>query len=267
MLTYDALKAYARSRGMPPTKMRGVLREYLQVLILKEMYKTGAGKKLYFTGGTYLRLAHNLKRFSEDLDFNTAGIRKNEFEDLIGRIKVELKRINMESRMRFDHWDNIYAARLIFPTIEGAYGIVSGYSKKEGIIIKIETNRPRWRIKKETHVVSGFGEFYPCICTDKGALFADKIDALGKKARGRHVYDVMFMLANRVPVDRRVLSSFGIDDDPLDAIERRIMSFSKQELKKQAETLRPFLFEESEADFVVNAHTIIPSLLEKYRRR
>ncbi|MBI2252835.1 MAG: nucleotidyl transferase AbiEii/AbiGii toxin family protein, partial [Armatimonadetes bacterium] len=71
MLTYDALINQAKIRGVPFTKIRGILREYLQVLILKELYKTEEGKKLFFTGGTYLRLVHNLKRFSEDLDFNT----------------------------------------------------------------------------------------------------------------------------------------------------------------------------------------------------
>ena len=74
MLTYDSLIEQAQSRGMPPTKIRAILREYLQILILKQLYKTESGKKLYFTGGTYLRLIHNLKRFSEDLDFNTNTI-------------------------------------------------------------------------------------------------------------------------------------------------------------------------------------------------
>lgn len=74
------------------------------------------------------------------------------------------------------------------------------------------------------------------------------------------------MLSNRYPVDKEVLSVLGIKDDPLDIILNRVKSFSRQELKKQAETLRPFLFEESEADLIINAHDIIPSLLEKYRQ-
>lgn len=103
MLTYDALIEQAKLRGMPPTKVRGILREYLQILILKELYKISLSEKLYFTGGTYLRLIHNLKRFSEDLDFNAPKISTTEFENTINRLLVELKRLAIKSRTQFTH--------------------------------------------------------------------------------------------------------------------------------------------------------------------
>ena len=49
MLTYEALLEQANLRRMPANKIRGVLREYLQILILKELYRSGDGRKLYFT--------------------------------------------------------------------------------------------------------------------------------------------------------------------------------------------------------------------------
>ena len=265
MLTYDALVEQAKVRGMPAGKMRGILREYLQVLILKEIYKTDAGRMLYFTGGTYLRLVHGLKRFSEDLDFNTDKITKNDFESILKKVKLELSRLNIDSEVKFEHWKEIYSAKLILPDIEKNYNVISKYSKKAGIIIKVETNRPKWKIKKESLVVSGFGEIYPCICTDSGALFADKIDALDKKGRARHLYDIIFMLANKYPIDKAVLSVLNIEGDPLETIIKTVERFSAAELKKQAESLRPFLFEESEADLIINAHRIIPSMVSKYR--
>ena len=262
MLTYDSLIEQAKLRGMPPTKIRGILREYLQILILKELQRTDLGKKLYFTGGTYLRLAHNLKRFSEDLDFNTNTISKEEFEDLSKKIKEELKRSGINLRVKFAHWENVYVCKLIFPEIEKAYNVTSKYSKKEGIIIKVETYRSKHKIKSETQVISGFGEFYPCICTDKSILFADKIDALGKKKRGRHIYDIMFMLSNKYHVDKNALKVLGISGNPVELISNRIKGFSGAELKKQAQDLRPFLFDENEADMVADAQTIIPALLK-----
>ncbi len=267
MLTYESLLEQARSRGMPATKTRGILREYLQILILKELYKTDSGGELYFTGGTYLRLVHNLKRFSEDLDFNANAITKKEFEDILAKVKDELKRVGMRPRVEFAHWENMYVSKLIFPVIEKAYGITSEYSKKKGIIIKVETNRPKWKIKRETRVISGFGEFYPCICTELGALFADKIDALIKKQRSRHLYDIMFMLANKHPIDSNVLEALGIKEDPLKLIHDRIQDLPEKELERQAESLRPFLFDEAEADLLIKAHDIVPSLLEKYDKK
>lgn len=264
MLTYESLMEQAKLRKMPYTKVRGILREYLQILILKELYKVEEGKKLYFTGGTYLRLVDDIKRFSEDLDFNTNILTKRGFEKLMGRLKDELRRVGIEPKVTFAHWGNIYVARLIFSEIEKSYNVISRYSKKEGIMIKIEANKLKSDIKIETRVVSGFGEFYPCVCTDKGVLFADKIDALGKKNRGRHIYDIIFMLSNRYPIDRNFLSGLGIRKAPLQAIADSVRGFSSEQLKKQADVLRPFLFDEDEADLVANAGNIVFALLDKY---
>ncbi|MCK4244274.1 MAG: nucleotidyl transferase AbiEii/AbiGii toxin family protein [Candidatus Omnitrophica bacterium] len=250
---------------MPPTKIRGILREYLQILILREIYRTESGRNLYFTGGTYLRLVHNSKRFSEDLDFNSNKITKGEFENLLKKIEDELKRIGLKSQAKFAHWGNVYVAKFIFPEIEKVYNVISKYSKKEGIMIKVETNKPKWKIENETQVISGFGKFYPCICTEKSILFADKIDALIKKNRGRHIYDILFMLSNRYSVNKNILRALGIKKDPLEVISERIKKLSKEELKKQAEILRPFLFDESEANLLVNAHNIILPLVEQYK--
>ena len=118
MLTYDSLIEQGKSRGLPPTKIRGILREYLQILIMKQLCKNGSQGKLYFTGGTYLRLVHDIKRFSKDLDFNTNKMTKKEFENLIENVKNELKRLGIESKIKFAHWDNVYVSKLIFPEIE-----------------------------------------------------------------------------------------------------------------------------------------------------
>lgn len=265
MLTYESLINEARLREMPLTKTRGILREYLQILILKELYKLEAGRKLHFTGGTYLRLIHNLKRFSEDLDFNTIAITKREFENLLNSIKTELNRRGITSELEFGHWGSIYTAKLIFPEVEKIYNVISKYSKKPGIVIKIEANKLKWKAKQSAKMVTGFGEFYPVICTDESILFADKIDALNKKERGRHIYDIIFMLSMRYSVDKAFLKKLGIKETPFESITRRIESFSGTSLKKQAETLRPFLFDESEADLIINAPQIIPELIGKYK--
>ena len=264
MITYEALMNEAKERGMPGVKTRGVLREYLQVLILKELYRLETGKKFFFTGGTYLRLVHHAKRFSEDLDFNAAHLARAEFEGAVERTASALKKEGTATELEFEHWQNLWAARIIFPDIEGVYGVVSKYSKKEGIVIKVEVNRPRWTIKPETLVVSGFGQMYPVVCTQRGALFADKIDALLKKNRARHLFDVMFMLSQKYPIDQQVLNTIGIKGSPLKAVIGRVESFSAVELKRQAEALRPFLFDENEAELLVNAKTIIRQLVDRY---
>ena len=265
MLTFEALIDAAKENGMPVGKTRGILREYLQVLILKEIYKLPLGKNLFFTGGTYLRLVHRTKRFSEDLDFNVDKMGKNDFENILVKISDVLEKQGLKMKLIFKHWGNLLVSEFIFPEVETFYGIISKYSKKEGISIKVETNRPKWKIKTETLVISGFGQMFPIVCTDRGALFADKIDALIKKNRARHLFDIMFMLSKKYPIDVRILKSLGVEDQPLEAILKRVNSFSLAELKKQAESLRPFLFDESEAELLVNALTIVPQLIKQYQ--
>jgi predicted nucleotidyltransferase component of viral defense system len=265
MLTYDALVEQGKLRDMPSTKIRGILREYLQILILKELYKNGKAKECYFTGGTYLRLVHNLKRFSEDLDFNTKGLGVGGFEAIAKDIGVGLRRLGIRCNVDFSHWDNIFVAKLLFPEIEKQYRVVSKHTKKSGIVIKLEVYRQKWNIKSETEVMSGFGEMYPCLCTDKTVLFADKIDAFSKKERGRHLYDILFMFSNRFEINRAAFKRLCIKGNPLDVILSRVQNFSKADLKKQAEVLRPFLFDESEANLLENAHEILPKIVEKYK--
>lgn len=264
MLTYEALIEEAKLRGMPPAKMRGILREYLQILILKEIYKIRASRKLLFTGGTFLRLIHNLKRFSEDLDFNTSALGKEEFEGIIAWVSKGLEREGVRNEVKFSHQEKMFIAKLGFPEIEKQYGVISKFSRKKGIIIKIEASVRESPFSLETSVISGFGMFFPCVCTFRGILFADKIDAFVKKRRGRDIYDVMFMLSRKFPVDRKFLSYLGIKGDPLEVLKEEAGKISVEELERQAEILKPFLFDEEEAEMVKRAYEIIPLLVERY---
>lgn len=264
MLSYDSLITLAKERKMPYTKMRGILREYLQILILKEINKSNSGKNFYFTDGTYLRFVHNIKRFSEDLDFNIPHIEEKEFENLLEMVVKGLKNIGINSYLKLKYIKNVFVSKIIFPEIEKYYNVVSKYSKKTGIIIKVETNNPKCEIKKDVNLISGFGETYLCSCTAIGFLFADKIDAYINKNRGRDIYDIIFMLSHKYPIDEKRILSLGIEES-LKCLLNKTASIKESELKKLAETLRPFLFDESEANLIINAKQVIPLLVEKYK--
>src|SRR3989339_655349 len=152
MITYDALMNEAKDRGMPSGKTRGILREYLQVLTLKELYKTPAGKQLYFTGGTYLRLVQGTKRFSEDLDFNAVKLTRVKFEETVKLTAKALLKEGFTAKAEFSHRDKLLIGELIFPDAESKYGIISKYSKKEGIVLKVEANLPGGKALVLRHV-------------------------------------------------------------------------------------------------------------------
>ena len=264
MLTYDTLIEQAKLRNMPSDKTRGILREYLQILMLKQVYRTDIGKKFYFTGGTYLRLVHELKRYSEDLDFNANHISQRDFEELCHNLIIELKRSGITGEVSFPHWDHVFVGRFNFPDIEKFYGIKTKHTRDSGLLIKFEVNTPDWEIISEADVITGYGETYPCVCTEKGVLFADKIDALVKKRMGRHLYDIVFMLSRKFTVDLKVFRKLGYEDSPFNVVSDSVNDFSDVELKKEAGILRPFLFDEQETDLIIHAKTIIEKLTQRY---
>lgn len=262
MLTYEALIEQAKNRGLPLNKIRGILREYLQILILKEISRANFGQKLYFLGGTYLRLIHNLKRFSEDLDFNAHSMSIKEFNLLINSVKKKLERAGIVSKISFKHRDKLLISNITFFEAEKHYNVIDTL-KKSGIMIKVEANCPTYKMETEAHVVSGFGEIFPIICMKKEYIFAEKIDALIKKDRGRHIYDTIFMIANNFPVSQRILRINKITKKADQSILDKINSLSKSELQKQAKILQPFLFDEKESELIINAPMIISELLNK----
>jgi predicted nucleotidyltransferase component of viral defense system len=50
-----------------------IVRENLELSLLKSLFESGIGKALVFKGGTALRLAFGSPRFSDDLDFSTSS--------------------------------------------------------------------------------------------------------------------------------------------------------------------------------------------------
>lgn len=207
MLTYENLILYAKERGMPPEKRRGIIREYLQVLILKLLYSEKESGIFSFTGGTYLRLANLTKRFSEDLDFYSKRMNSDVFQESVNRIAVKLGKYNIKTKLSFEKRENLFTAGIHFIDIEGEYGM-SG-NRRGAIVIKFETAVPEWQIKNSQRVINGYGETFIANCLDERILMADKIDAIYKKPRGRHIYDIIYLLSKKIEPDKKVLRGYG----------------------------------------------------------
>jgi len=265
MLTSESLLQEGRDRGMPGTKLRGILREYLQVLLLTELYGQRGGNRLHFTGGTSLRLVGNLGRFSEDLAFNTWNTGRKAFEDL-ARVAVKgMERRGFAVAVDFEHRGRLSAARLSFREVEKRYGAVSPRTRLGGLMVKMDVNRPVWRRDAEPRIVAGFGETVPVPVTPLPALMADKIDAILRKDRARHLYDLAVLLGRRTPVDVQIWHKLGGEGDPLECLLNRVRRFKPDELRRMAESLRPFLFDERESRLVSDAHSVFPDLIRQSR--
>jgi len=260
MLSYEALAEYGREKGMPAGKMRGLLREYIQTLILKFIYSHKGGKQLYFLGGTYLRLVHQFKRFSEDLDFNGEKLSRKEFEGLMRHVQVELERENLNCRANFEYRGNLLTAKFSFTDdLLKAYRLAD---QRGGLMIKVEVHQPAWELKTEEAVVNNFGEVFPVLTMTAGYIFCEKMLALSTHKRGRHVYDLVMMLSRKFPMDDYVLREKKIKASAPDYLRDIVFSIPDPELKKMAASLRPFLFEEKEAEYVERAKFYIEKMLK-----
>ena len=261
MLNLEYLMDEAKANGMPLTKKRGILREYLQVIILSGIYKHDAGKKIYFTGGTALRFFYNMPRFSEDLDFDTSNLTLEEFGSILESVRKELSAEGFRPEISSEKRKNLYIAELYFKDLMHSYGIID--VRGVDLMIKIEVYRPSWKILPEPDVLSLYGYNFSAVLLDKGNLFSEKIWALLNRNRGRDIYDTLFLLRKNFPLDVDVLAANNIKGAPEKVILEHLSALSEKELKRLAGQVRPFLFKEDDDELVLKA----PLYAQKFLRR
>jgi len=262
MLKMEYLLEEVKELGLPQTKKRAILREYLQTIILDGIYKSDFAKYMFFVGGTALRFFYNLPRFSEDLDFNTPYLENNSFKGILDRVEKNLSLEGFSSGISYKKRANLFTAALKFQGVMSEYGIVNG--RGGDIMIKIEVNKPEWHLSTESHVLSQYGYTFSAILMSKGALLSEKLSALMSRRRGRYIYDVLFMLRKGFPFDRDVLYANNIGGEPKAVVLSYLSGLSEKELKRLAEQVKPFLFREDDIELVLKAPQHGKKFLSKY---
>ena len=263
MLTFEALIAEAEKRGMPRAKLRGVLREYLQVLMLGELRLLPSAQNYQFTGGTYLRLVHRIHRFSEDLDFYAQSLTAKTFEKDMHLLSKQLQAQGIQQSVTSEQGDRLHTANFSFLDIENAYGITKTSQRRNALRIKVECQIPLWKLKPEVHLIEGFGLQFALRCSQQAALVADKIDALFHKDRARHIYDLLYLLGQNISADAKILKSYGHTWPAATLIRNAMKRFTANDLKKMAEHFRPFLFQEQDIDLIVHAPQLFEQVLQR----
>ena len=251
MLSLEYLLEEAKSNGLPIIKKRGVLREYLQVIILNSIYKCSFGRSMLFTGGTSLRFFYNMPRFSEDLDFDTVDLNFVEFKEILEYARKGLQKEGFSPKVSSERRNNLYVAEFHFEDLMKLYKITD----KRGLdlMIKVEVYKPSWELKSESGVLSLYGYNFSSILLEKGYLFSEKLCALFNRRRGRDIYDTLFMLKKKFPFDESVLVSNKVKCSPGKAVLKNLNSLSERELKFLADQVKPFLFKEDDVELVLNA--------------
>jgi len=262
MLNLNYLLEEAKNNGLPIQKQRGVLREYLQTITLASIYKHNLGKLVFFTGGTALRFFYNLPRFSEDLDFDTATLNYEQFKEILDYVKKGLINEGFILELLSNRRNNLYQAEIHFTDLMKTYNITD--QRGIDLMIKIEVLKPSWDLQNESSVMSLYGYNFSSTLLHQGHMFAEKLCALFNRNRGRDIYDTLFMLKNRFPINTDVLTANNIKGNAKELILKHLHNLTQKELIQLANQVKPFLFKEDDIELILKAPLFADKFLRFY---
>lgn len=248
MLMQNLTKLISDARGKNHTdrQILNIIREYLQVLVLKAIYQSKYGKGLSFIGGTCLRICYNLKRYSEDLDFaldkKAPGY---SFQELNGMIASFLKHTDFEVDMNIQEDKVVQKSFIRVSNVLHLFGLSPLKGQKLHIKLEIDTNPVRVIARDiETFFVAKFDENFPILKHTDGTLFAGKICAILNRAytKGRDFYDVVWYLRKKTKINLRYLNhaleqanvSYRLKDENevMDALKKSIDAVTPKDILK-----------------------------------
>jgi len=196
------------------TSELNVRREYIQHLFLSYFYHHPESNKIYFKGGTALRIIYKSPRFSEDLDFSSTETTINKIEDIVIETTREIERegivIDIKESKR---------------TTGGYLAIINFLLYSREIDIQLEISQRKE--KNLSEVVSIANELIPpytIMAFTQGTLIAGKIHALLDRQKARDFYDLYYILrANLlIPNKKNVLNKV------IDLLSKQNIDFAKE---------------------------------------
>ncbi|MFW5703081.1 MAG: nucleotidyl transferase AbiEii/AbiGii toxin family protein [Candidatus Dojkabacteria bacterium] len=219
---------------------RSLIREYLQYQILAIVFSHPKSYKLTFLGGTALRIVYNLKRFSEDIDFDNKRLSFDEFREIGEFLKTELERQGyiVEIRMLSKGAFHCYVK---FPKILYEQGLSPLVDEK--ILIQLDTFDQGVDYDSNDFVLNKFDLLKQIKVTPKDVILAQKLWTITqrKRAKGRDFYDIMHLLQSTKPNKQFLEAKFGTSK--ADAVKELVLQKVKNvDWKKVAKDVEPFLF-------------------------
>ena len=260
----DFFKKYAQEKNIP-WQDRNILFEYLQTQILKALSLSKFNENISFLGGTCLRFAHGINRFSEDLDFDLIKKEGFEIEELMLDIKNRLEKQGFEIDVRTKTTENIYIIFFRFRNVLREFGLNA--SRDEKILIKFEIDfNPYKNIHTQTKFSDSFNERFPMLVNSLETLFAQKVLAIIFRPyqKGRDFYDLVWFLSQK-----ELEPNYAIFQEKNIKIRNRkeLISFlevqaEKSDLPQAVKDVERFLFYPEQAQWILK----LPEYLKGFEK-
>jgi len=250
---------------------RLLLREYLQHVILRQLFEMKLLQGWVFQGGTALRIIYGLNRFSEDLDFQ---LLKAESRYSLTTKLLKLRRNLEKQGYRISETPvsekTISSMSIRFEDLLAEFGLSSQRNEKLSVKIDLDTNPPDG-YGKQAILINRYFPF-SLIQHDPPSLLAGKLHAILQRAyiKGRDYYDLVFLLSRWKGLKPNILflsnaltqtgySGESITDQNWhEVIQRRI---NKTEWTAVVKDVEPFL--ESRADIQLLTQENLTQLLSE----
>ena len=244
----------------PNVSEANVLHEVMQQIALAGLSRGGFFEKAAFYGGTCLHLLHDMRRFSEDMDFSLLepdlGFR---FEDYFPAVVEEFKMAGKDVEIKMKHKGQPSAIESAFLK-ESSDVFDIGFTTEKRLKVKVEVDiDPPPKFSTEMKLLE-----LPRKCWvrsyDLPGLYAGKVSAAlfrkwKNRVKGRDWYDVMWYIQNRVELDLAHLIERAKESEPtadvstreklLAAFDARIDTIDFENAKQD---VLPYLKDQTEVD-------------------
>ena len=241
-------KILGERESTPSLFQRNIVKEYLQVLVLRFLYSKEDYRELVFYGGSCLRHCFSLPRLSEDLDFIDIS-KKVSPERLAAEIKAYFEK---KTGLKVTTKTQKFRITLKFPIL---YELnLAEPPESDWLFLKIEIYKEFdfcKAYKIEVIPLFKFGEAVLLRTFDLSTLMATKIRAIlhrkwertdrkGKvlaRVKGRDYYDLMWYLDKGVEPNLRCTEGIRDKSDLRKMLLEQVRKVDSQSLKYDLESL------------------------------
>lgn len=207
----DRLRMY---KALSKQEELSALKEIYQEIALAGLARSDFFKLAAFQGGTALRIVHQLKRFSEDLDFVLVKPSESfQWQSYLKAIELEFNSfgVNLEIRDRHDAKGAIRKAFLkedsFARILELTYDRLPSDEQKITIKLEIDTLPPAGSGFENTFL--NYPYPFSILIQDFPSLFASKCHALlcRKYEKGRDWFDFLWYISRKTPINYLLLKN------------------------------------------------------------
>ena len=173
-----------------------ILREYFQLVFLKELYKEKGSQKIYFKGGTAIHLLFGAPRFSMDLDFTTelsSSCIRGLLEKIVKRVNLESPDVKLKpSKKKINH---SFSKILSYHPKERRYplNIALDFSLREKPVKEVQK-----AVLKTEFPISGASVI---LHLDWQEILAEKVRTVLIRGKGRDLYDLYYLMSKNIPIN------------------------------------------------------------------